>query len=99
MSETIIVAILTSGVLSTLLTQLIAWLKERKAKPTALDNALQWLLRDKLEFLMTRALAKGETTMHAKQFIHRGYNFYHELGGNGDIADLLHEFDSLQVKY
>ena len=99
MSDAIIVAILTSGVLSTIIAQLFGWLRERKKKPTALDNALQWLMHDKLEFLMTRALVKGETTIHEKQFIHRGYDFYHALGGNGDIADLLHDFDKLPVKY
>lgn len=99
MSDAVWIAILGSGVLSTLIAQIFSWAKERNKKPTALDNALQWLLRDKLEFLMTKALVKGETTLHDKQFIHRGYQFYHDLGGNGDITDLLREFDDLDVKY
>ena len=99
MSEAIWIAIIGSGVLSTLIAQFFSWMKERKRKPTALDNALQWLMRDKLEFLMTKALMKGETSMREKQFVHRGYDFYHQLGGNGDIADLLQEFDELPIKY
>lgn len=99
MSDAIWVAIITSGVLSTLITQLFGWLRDRKKRPTSSDNALQWLMHDKLEFLMTKALVKGETTIHEKQFIHRGYDYYHALGGNGDISDLLHEFDDLKVNY
>ena len=98
MSDAIWIAIITSGVLSTIVAQVFGWW-ERKRKPTALDNALQWLMHDKLEFLMTRALVKQETTIHEKQFIHRGYDYYHALGGNGDIADLLHEYDDLKVNY
>ena len=48
---------------------------------------------------MTKALQKGETNLHEKQFIHRGFQYYHDLGGNGDMADLLREFDELEVKF
>lgn len=99
MSEGIIIAIISSGVLSTLLSQFFVWLKERRKKPTAIENALQWLMRDRLEHIMTKALVNGSTTMHEKQFIHKGYKMYHDLGGNGDIADLIKEFDELEVKY
>lgn len=99
MSDAVWIAILGSGVLSTLIAQIFAWAKERSRKPTALDNALQWLLRDKLEYLMTKALKSGETTMHEKQFLHRGYQFYHDLGGNGDIAELKKEYDELPIKF
>ena len=58
MSEGIIIAIISSGLLSTLLSQLFVWLKERRKKPTAIENALQWLMHDRLEHLMTKALVK-----------------------------------------
>ena len=48
---------------------------------------------------MTKALVAGETTMHDKQFIHRGYQFYHDLGGNGDMAELIKEYDELPIKF
>jgi len=99
MSDTIWIAILGSGVLSTLIGQFFSWCKERKKKPTQIDNALQWLMRDRLEHLMTKALVKGETNLHEKQFIHRGYQYYHDLGGNGDMAELIKDYDSLEVKY
>lgn len=99
MSEGIWIAILTSGVLSTLISHMFAWLKERSKKPTAIDNALQWLMRDRLEHLMTKALTKGETNLHEKQFLHKGYKLYHELGGNGDMADLMKEYDELEIKF
>jgi len=99
MSEAIWIAIISSGVISTLLVQLLTWIKERSKKPTQIDNALQWLMRDRLEHLMTKALVAGETTMHDKQFIHRGYQFYHDLGGNGDMAELIKEYDELPIKF
>lgn len=99
MSEAIWIAIISSGIISTLLVQFINWLKERRKKPTQIDNALQWLMRDRLEHLMTKALINGETTMHEKQFLNRGYQFYHDLGGNGDIAELKKEYDELQIKF
>lgn len=99
MSEAIWIAIISSGILSTLLVQLLNWIKERRKKPTQIDNALQWLMRDRLEHLMTKALVAGETTMHDKQFIHRGYQFYHDLGGNGDMTELVKEYDELPIKF
>ena len=99
MSEAIVIAIISSGILSTLLSQLFVYLKERKKKPTAVDNSLQWLMRDRLEHIMTKALQAGQTNLHEKQFIHKGYSYYHDLGGNGDMTDLLREFDELEVKF
>lgn len=99
MSEAIWIAIITSGVLSTLVTQFISWIKERNDKPTQIDNALQWLMRDRLEHIMTKSLVDGSVSLHDKQFVHRGYQFYHDLGGNGDMADLVREYDELEVKY
>ena len=91
----IVVAILGSNALLAVVNAIINAVK----KPSAIELSLVWLLQDKLEFLMTREIQRGSTTVEMKKFIHKGYNFYHSLGGNGDMTAIVHDYDNLEVNY
>ena len=95
----IIVALVGSQALLEVVKALIQSYKEKKKKPSSLEEGLRWLLQDKLEYLATREIQKGETTRQMKSFLHRGYTIYHELGGNGDMKEIMDTYDEIFVKY
>ena len=95
----VVVAVLGSGAVLKVVDAIIASIKEKKKKPSSLEEGLRWLLQDKLEFLMTREIQKGETTVQMKAFIRRGCAIYHGLKGNGDMKTLLEAYEKLPVKY
>lgn len=95
----LIVAVLGSGAVLKIVEAVIAYAKEKHKKPSSLEEGLRWLLQDKLEFLMTREIQKGETTVQMKAFIRRGCNIYYGLHGNGDMKTLLEAYEKIPVKY
>jgi len=95
----IVVAVLGSQALTQIVNAIIERQKEKRKKPSALESGLMWLLQDRLENLMTREIKEGKTSRSVKSFIHKGYNIYHELGGNGDMASLMEAYDELEVDY
>lgn len=95
----IIVALVGSQAVLEVVKALIQSYREKRKKPSALEEGLRWLLQDKLEYLATKEIQKGETSRQMKSFLHRGYNIYHELGGNGDMRELIESYDELPVKY
>jgi len=73
--------------------------KEKKRKPSAMEEGVRWLLQDKIEYLVTKEIHNGETSRQMKSFLRRGYEIYHELGGNGDMAALMQDYEEIPVKY
>ena len=92
-------AIIGSGALQALVTEMIRKSQERKAKPTALEQAVKLLLQDRLTFLMTRDIQAGETTARMRSFISKGMEAYKGLEGNGDMKALYADYQRIPVKY
>lgn len=97
--EKIVITILGSEVFLYFVKELVTWLKERKKKPSAIENGLMWLLRDKLEYHMVKYLNQGYVTKEQRDFVNHGYSYYKGLGGNGDMAELKEDFDELEVQF
>jgi len=95
----IIVALVGSQALLEIVKAMIQSYREKRKKPSSMEEGVRWLLQDKLEFLATREIQKGETTRQMKSFLHRGYTIYHLLGGNGDMKDLMDSYDEIPVQY
>ena len=95
----VIVAILSSQALTLLVNAWIEKQKEKKKKPTAMESAVMWLLQDRLDYLMTKEVMRGVTKRQTKAFLHKGYQIYHELGGNGDMKQLIDAYDEIEVDY
>ena len=95
----IIIAVLGSRAFLKIVDAIVASIKEKRKKPTPLEEGLRWLLQDKLEYLATQEIQRCETTGKMKSFLRRGYEIYHELGGNGDMKTLMEEYEDLPVKY
>ena len=99
MIASIIVALVGSQALLEIVKAMIQSYREKRKKPSALEEGVRWLLQDRLEHLATKDIQKGETTRQMKSFLHRGYTIYHELGGNGDMKELMDTYDEIPVKY
>lgn len=97
--EKIVITILGSEVFLYFVKEFVTWLKEKKKKPSAIENGLMWLLRDKLEYHMTKYLTQGFVTKEQRDFVNHGYAYYKGLGGNGDMEELKEDFDELEVQF
>ena len=95
----LIVTVLVAVVGSQAFLEIVKEIINRKKKPTAMEEGVRWLLQDKLEHLATKEIQKGETTVEMRKFLHQGYMTYHALKGNGDMAAIMNDYDSLPVKY
>ena len=96
---TILVAIIGSQAFLEIIKAVINAIKERTRKPTAIENAVKWLLQDRLERIMSRDILAGETSKSTRNQVHKGYKIYHQLKGNGDMAAMLKDYDQLKVVY
>lgn len=100
MSNEMIVAIVVACLGSQALAKIVDAIIERCKKPSSIQLGVKWLLQDKLDYLMTRDILKGQTTRSMKAFIEKGYKVYHEdLLGNGDLANVYKDYEELEVDY
>ena len=91
----IVVAVLGSQALKEVVVALI----ERFGKPSPQKAGLRWLMQDKIDYLATKDIVKGETTRDMRDFLEDGYVVYHKLKGNGDIAHVMEDYEKLPVRY
>lgn len=89
----IIVAVISSGGMTALVTTLLNRIS--KGDPTKI--ALRLLLQDKLEFLCLKYLDQGSISYTKKKFLKSCYRCYKSLGGNGDMEDLMALVDKLEI--
>lgn len=105
-TTTIVCAIIGSGIITTILTRIFSVIDGKKDKSTAIEDGLRWLMQDRLNFLMIKyireAQADGSNSVSPARHkvIENGYKYYKALpNANGDIEELKHNFDKLEVDY
>lgn len=89
-------------VLGTVITALIAFIKNKnskeKKKDRAIENAVQALLRNELIRRYREYEQKGEISILDKENISHMYEEYRNLGGNGTVEKLYDELLDLHTK-
>lgn len=65
---------------------------------TAVKMGVQALLRDRLYWNHDHYMQKGEYPIYARENVEEMYRWYHALGGNGTVTNLVHELDNLPTK-
>lgn len=95
----ILIALLSSGTVGAVITTAFKALLEKHMREDPQRVAMRLLLQDKLTDLCGKALAEktGRISLSSYQLIHRMYESYHELGGNGDMTHLMEAVDKLSV--
>lgn len=69
------------------------------ARLTAINNGLKLLMLDKIKYLGLRFISEGGITYEDRSLLHRMHDNYHnELGGNGDLDQIMDDVDKLPLK-
>lgn len=102
----IIIAIITSGLISTILSRIFKVSDDKKEKNKAETDCIRWLMQDRLTYLsvkyISEAQADGTNTISPARHkvIREGYGFYKALPrANGDMEELMSNFGNLVVDY
>ena len=74
--------------------------KVETAKQVAsIRTAVMLLMLDKIKHLGLRFIADGSITYEDRSLLHRMHDNYHnELGGNGDLDQIMEDIDRLPLK-
>lgn len=98
MTETVIIAILSSGALSALISGLFTMLAQRKRKDTGISAGVRQLLYDRIKHLCKEHLKRGYIASNDLEDLVRMHKIYHDdLDGNGFLDDLMSEVRKLEV--
>lgn len=90
MNETILIAILSSSVLSAIISGLFSLLKTKRNSNDAIRNGLQQLMFDRIKHLCKSYLKQGHIGFDDLQDLERMHKIYHDdLKGNGYLVDLM----------
>lgn len=91
MSDTIIVALITSAVtiFNVLYTNISNRRKKKSADEQAIEDGLQCLLRAEIIRCHDKYTDRKYCPIYAKESLRRAYTAYHNLGGN-DVATQLY---------
>lgn len=99
MSETIIIAILGSGLLSTIINQLCSFYQRKAEQKTGVNSALRLILKDRLRFLCVHYIQQGWIYEDELEDIITMHKCYHDdLKGNGYLDTLMSKVKSLEVR-
>lgn len=99
MSETIIIAILGSGLLSTIITQVCNLYQRRADQKNGTNSALRLILKDRLRFLCVHYIQQGWIYEDELEDIITMHKCYHDdLKGNGYLDTLMTKVKGLEVR-
>lgn len=101
---TIIVAVLTGGIGSGIMSIILAVLQRKwnkndgqDQKLNALVDAQKLLMLDRVKHLGKRYIERGEISFEDKENVIEMHNAYKRLGGNGHLDMVMSEIEKLKV--
>lgn len=97
MTQTIIIAIISSGALSTLITGLFTVWKSRKEREDGVTAGVRILLYDRVKFLGKKYLEKGMVTAEELEDLVEMHHIYHSMGGNGFLDSIMDSVKHMQI--
>lgn len=97
MNNEIIIAVLSSGVLSTLITGAFSIWKSRKEREDGITAGVRMLLYDRVKFLGKKYLEKGQVTAEELEDLVEMHRIYHTMGGNGFLDSVMDSVKHLTI--
>lgn len=93
----IVVAILGSGVLTTLITNIFNIIAHKKAKDDGMGEMVRILAYDRIKFLCKHYISEGFISLDDLEDLRRMHQFYHNapINGNGFLDDLMAQVGKL----
>jgi hypothetical protein len=106
LTEAIIIAVLGSGVLSTIISGIFSIIRDRKTKKLRNDreyecirDGLQQLMYDRIKYLCKSHISRGYIFSNDLEDLVRMHKIYHDrLNGNGFCDDLMEAVSHLPIK-
>ena len=96
---TIVVAIISSGVLNTTLTYMIAQHETKKNKKEGIQEAARLIMKDRLRFLCIHYIQQGWIYEDELEDLTKMHDCYHDdLNGNGFLNKLMERVNELEIK-
>ena len=75
------------------------WEKDMKDKVNALINADRYIMFDRIRYLGQKYVAEKEVDFDDRRILNQMHDVYHnELGGNGDLDELMKAVNALPLK-
>lgn len=95
----IIVAVIGSGILNIVLTNIFAINKEKRDQTKGINQALRLLMKDRLRNLCAHYINQGWIYQDELEDLIAMHNIYHdELKGNGYLDTLMDKVKALEIK-
>lgn len=94
----IIIAIISSGALSAVISGVFAMAQSKKTKRDSVSAGVQQLLYDRIKYLCKAHLERGYIATNDLDDLERMHKIYHDdLNGNGFLSDLMSKVRQLPV--
>lgn len=98
MSQEVLIAIISSGVLVTILNFVLNLIKDWYDRKNGLRAAMRILLDDRLCHLGEKYIAQGSITQEQLKVFTKMHQAYKNLGGNGYHKTLMKRIEELPLK-
>ena len=97
--EKVVIALIGSGILTTLINQVCNLLIRRAEAKSGAAKGLRLVLKDRLRFLCVRYIEKGWIYEDELEDLIAMHDCYHnELHGNGYLDELMNRVKSLEIR-
>lgn len=94
-----IVAVLGSGLLSTIVTQIISAINKRRDKKSGMTAGIRLIIKDRVRYLAVKYIDQGWIYVDELEDIVALWGCYHnELNGNGFLDSLMAQVKALPVR-
>lgn len=100
LDQTVIIAIIGSGALTALISNLFQIYRDKRNKIDGVNEALRLLLYDRIKYLSKKYIAKGNITVEELEDLQRMWDCYHDpnrLDGNGYLDKLMSAVHRLSI--
>lgn len=99
MDTQIIIAVISSGLLTTIINRIFTYLDKRAELRSGVTHGLRLVLKDRLRFLCTRYIEQGWIYEDELEDIMAMHSTYHDtLKGNGYLDELMRRVNTLPIK-
>lgn len=97
MDKTIIIAIISSGALSTLISGAFSIWKSRREREDGITAGVRMILYDRVKFLGKKYLENGQVTADELEDLVEMHRIYHGMGGNGFLDSIMDSVKHLNI--
>lgn len=97
MSETIIIAVLGSGVLSAIVSGIFNLIQQSRKKKDENSTLVNVLAYDRIKYLGKKHISEGQISHDDLEDLIRMWKCYHDAGGNGYLDSIMSAVNKLPI--